>query len=163
YTALPVFTATSSAEVIPKIRQVASKALELDPNFGEAHLQLGEAAFLEYDWAAAERELKMALELSPGDAVVHRWYSYYLGRMGRRALQRAAGMGSENFRIRGEIGYALAVSGKRAEAQTILARLLQQSKNGAAHSLPVAQVYIGLGEKDRAFEWLEKAVDQHEI
>ena len=236
YTALPVFTATSSADVIPKIRQVASKALELDPNFGEAHLQLGEAAFLEYDWAVAERELKMALELSPGDAVVHRWYSYYLGRMGRldeelaqtlaaqeldpvspyvadgvahsyvdlrrysdaieqykralalepnfamsvrglgmaylyqgnhvmglRELQRAAGMDSENFPIMGEIGYALAVSGKRAEAQTILARLLQQSKNGAAHSLPVAQVYIGLDEKDHAFEWLEKAVDQHEI
>jgi len=222
--------------VIPKIRQVASKALELDPNFGEAHLQLGEAAFLEYNWPVAERELKLALELSPGDAVVHRWYSYYLGRIGRldeelvqtlaaqeldpvspyvadgvahsyvdlrrysdaieqyhralalepnfamsvrglgmaylyqgdhemglRELQRAAGMDSENFPIMGERGYALGVSGKREEAPAILARLLRQSKHGAAHSLPVAQVYIGLGEKDRAFEWLDKAVDQHEI
>jgi len=40
---------------------------------------------------------------------------------------------------------------------------LQRSKNDAAHSLPVAQIYIGLAEKDRAFEWLEKAVDQHQI
>jgi len=83
YTALPVFTATPSLEVVPKIREVASKALALDPTFGEAHLQLGEAAFVEYKWDEAERELKQAMELSPGDAVVHRWYSYYLGRMGR--------------------------------------------------------------------------------
>jgi len=83
--------------------------------------------------------------------------------IGLRGLQRAAGMDAENFSIMGEIGYALAVSGQRAQAQTILARLLQQTKNGAAHSLPVAQVYTGLGQKDHAFEWLEKAVDQHEI
>jgi TolB-like protein/Flp pilus assembly protein TadD len=83
YTALPVFTATSSDEVIPKIREVASKALALDPNFGEAHLQLGEAFFLEYDWPKAEQELKRAVELSPGDPVVHRWRSYYFDRVGR--------------------------------------------------------------------------------
>jgi TolB-like protein/Flp pilus assembly protein TadD len=236
YTALPVFTSTSTDEVIPQIRRVASKALELDPQFGEAHLQLGEAAFLEYDWPQAQRELQLAVELSPGDAVVHRWYSYYLGRMGRVdeelaqtlaaqeldpvsayladgvagsyrdlrryddaieqyrkalalepnftmamrglgmtylyrgqpergliELQRVAQIERDDSSVDGDLGYALAISGKRAEAQAILAKLLAKSARGSVHPLHIAQIYLGLGDKDRAFEWLTKAVDQHEI
>jgi TolB-like protein/Flp pilus assembly protein TadD len=236
YTALPVFTATSSDEVIPKIREVASKALALDPNFGEAHLQLGEAFFLEYDWPRAEQELKRAVELSPGDPVVHRWRSYYFDRVGRleealaetttaqeldpvspymaegvaesyRSLRRndeaiqqsqkalalepnfvmaLRGLGISYIRkeryeegvaelkkalqvngadagVDGELGYAYAISGKQAEAQELLAKLLDQSKRGPFHALTIAELYIGLGDKDRAIQWLGKAVDQHEI
>jgi len=76
-------TSTPSVELIPKIRAAASKALALDPSLGEAHLDLAEAFLAEFDWAKSEQEFQKALELSPGNALVHRYYAFYLGKVGR--------------------------------------------------------------------------------
>ena len=83
YTALLVMTATPSEELIPKIRSAASKALELDPSLGEAHLDLAETFLAGFDWPNADLEFKRALELSPSDAVAHRYYAFYLEKVGR--------------------------------------------------------------------------------
>ncbi|HLK50735.1 MAG TPA: hypothetical protein VKT49_21490 [Bryobacteraceae bacterium] len=83
YTALLVITARPSEELIPKIRSAASKALELDPTLGEAHLDVAETFLARFDWPNAELEYRKALELSPGDAVAHRYYAFYLEKMGR--------------------------------------------------------------------------------
>jgi hypothetical protein len=40
---------------------------------------------------------------------------------------------------------------------------LAQVRSGPFPALPIAQVYIGLGEKDRAFEWLQRAIDQRDL
>ena len=76
-------TATPSEELIPKIRSAASKALELDPSLGEAHLDLAETFLAGFDWPNADLEFKRALELSPSDAVAHRYYAFYLEKVGR--------------------------------------------------------------------------------
>ena len=61
------------------------------------------------------------------------------------------------------LGYAYAIAGEKEEARRILDELLSDSRRGPFPALPVAQVYIGLGEKDAAFEWLGKAVDQRDL
>jgi tetratricopeptide (TPR) repeat protein len=61
------------------------------------------------------------------------------------------------------LGYAYAVCGKTEEARQILKTLLSESQRESFPALSIAQVYIGLGEKDRAFEWLEKAIDQRDL
>ena len=83
YVNLPAFSKTRARDVVPKIRELALKALRLDNTLPEAHIDLAYVSFLEYDWVAAEAEFKKGLELSPGDAVAHRWYSMYLGTAGR--------------------------------------------------------------------------------
>ena len=35
--------------------------------------------------------------------------------------------------------------------------------NGFGSALPISKVYLGLGEKERGFEWPKKAVEQHEL
>jgi hypothetical protein len=45
----------------------------------------------------------------------------------------------------------------------MLAKLLEQSARGSYHPVEIARVYLGLGDKDRAFEWLSKAVEQHAL
>jgi TolB-like protein/Tfp pilus assembly protein PilF len=51
-----------------KARQAAERALTLDPNLAVAHAQLGEIhRVYDWDWAAADRELKQALALAPAD------------------------------------------------------------------------------------------------
>ena len=55
--------------------------------------------------------------------------------------------------------HALARAGRRGEALKALADLHSLAKPRAPSPFLVALVYVGLGEKDRAFEWLDKAVD----
>jgi len=83
YVALPVFTAASTGEVVPKIRSAALKALDLDPSAGQAHIDLAEAAMYEFRWTEAEKEFVKGLALNPGDAVAHHWYGNFLLLTGR--------------------------------------------------------------------------------
>jgi TolB-like protein/tetratricopeptide (TPR) repeat protein len=70
-------------EVI-EARASARRARELDPGLGEAHAALGFLSlYSNWDWSAAERELKRALELSPQDSNVRHAYADYLLVMGK--------------------------------------------------------------------------------
>jgi hypothetical protein len=57
------------------------------------------------------------------------------------------------------LGYTYGVFGKRKEALKILHQL---TRSNAAPEL-IAKVYLGLGETDRAFDYLQKAVADHSI
>ncbi|MEQ1764317.1 MAG: protein kinase [Pyrinomonadaceae bacterium] len=59
--------------------EAAKKAAELDPELSEAHATLGFALHAgDYDWASAEKHLKRAIELNPGNGVAFVWYSIVL-------------------------------------------------------------------------------------
>jgi len=60
------------------------------------------------------------------------------------------------------LGHAYAASGNKAEAQRILAELDQQ-KQRYVSPYTIATIYAGLGEKDQAFKWLEKAFEERDI
>ncbi|MCL5005782.1 MAG: winged helix-turn-helix domain-containing protein [Acidobacteria bacterium] len=73
-------------ELFPKVRAAARKALEIDPASAEAHAALA-CSYFEYDWdwAAAEKDYKRAIELNPNSAMAHQRYSVYLSSMKRYA------------------------------------------------------------------------------
>jgi DNA-binding winged helix-turn-helix (wHTH) protein/TolB-like protein/Tfp pilus assembly protein PilF len=71
-------------EATPKARAAAQKALQLDPALGAAHNSLAAIAEdYDRDYATAEKEFKLAVELDPGFASAHEWYGDFLGLMGR--------------------------------------------------------------------------------
>jgi Flp pilus assembly protein TadD len=57
------------------------------------------------------------------------------------------------------LGYAYARSGRRAEAQKILAEMMELQKSRYVSPLYIATVHAGLDDKDQAMEWLYKAYD----
>ena len=60
-----------------------------------------------------------------------------------------------------ELGYVYARSGKRREAQAMLDKLKKESsKENQYDPMQIAYVYAALDEKDRSFEWLEKAYNE---
>jgi Flp pilus assembly protein TadD len=61
------------------------------------------------------------------------------------------------------LGYAYAVAGRRAEAQKVLDKLNQLSKQKYVPAWAMAQIYAGLVEKDKAFEWLEKGYEERDL
>ena len=71
-------------EALPKAKAAAIKALELDNSLGEAHNSL---AFcldgFDWDFDAAGREFRRAIELNPGYATAHHWYAWHLALLHR--------------------------------------------------------------------------------
>ena len=61
-----------------------------------------------------------------------------------------------------ETFHLAAVSGRRAEAQKVLDQLTELSKQKDVPALDMV-IYAGLGEKDKALEWLEKAYEDRSI
>ena len=56
-----------------------------------------------------------------------------------------------------------AVAGKKAEALAILRELLQQSARQYVSPYSIALVYVGLDQKDEAFQWLDKAYAERSV
>jgi TolB-like protein len=71
-------------EAMPKAKAAALEALEIDGGLAQAHTALG-IVLLRHDWdfAAAERELRRAIEIEPSYAEGHRAYTEFLWAMGR--------------------------------------------------------------------------------
>jgi TolB-like protein/Tfp pilus assembly protein PilF len=71
----PFYAGADRREAAAKAKEMALKALRLDPNLAEAHTALGKVFFFgEIDLAGAMREYKRAVELKPNDADAHHWY-----------------------------------------------------------------------------------------
>jgi serine/threonine protein kinase/tetratricopeptide (TPR) repeat protein len=84
YLWLGLFDFVPSAEVAPKAKAAAQKALEIDDSLAEAHAALGVVRlFYEWDWAGAEHSCKRAIELNPNWARGHAAWSDWLTAMGR--------------------------------------------------------------------------------
>lgn len=84
YIILGDFDIRPPKETYPKAREAAMKALELDEDLPEAHTSLAYAIMhYEWDWSAAEKEFRRAIELAPNSAQAHSWYALYLSQMGR--------------------------------------------------------------------------------
>jgi tetratricopeptide (TPR) repeat protein len=66
-------------EAMPRAREAARRALELDDSLAEAHASLGLVkAWFEWDFKGGEREFRRAIELEPNDSEVHRRYANFL-------------------------------------------------------------------------------------
>ena len=82
-------------EAMPKARAAASRALEIDPDLGEAHASLGLVLWLyDFDRSAAERQFRRAIDLNPSYATAYQWLAEMLAELGRaeeawREIQRA--------------------------------------------------------------------------
>ena len=120
------YTYLLNNEIDLGIEQV-KKSLELDPNFPGAHRILGLAYLKQQRYEEATAEFEKAVELSA--------------------------RGSEAL---GELGYCYGIRGKREDALRILKELEAKYASRESPGYQLAAVYVGLGEKDQAFLWLEK-------
>lgn len=215
----------------PKARKAAERALQLDPEVGEAHSVLANVAF-SYDWNfdAAEHEFQRALTLGQNDPTAHQWFSHYCivrGRLQQALEENSRTLGldpvsplfntaraeilynsrqydaaiaqarrtidqyptyplayiwlgsayrekkmypealeafSQGLKLSGNTpailalrGHALAVSGNAAEARQALSDLQHLAQSRYVSALYFAAIYMGLGDKGKALDWLDKA------
>jgi TolB-like protein/Flp pilus assembly protein TadD len=75
------------------------------------------------------------------------------------AIRQATSL-SKSLNFQSSLGHALALSGRSEEARAILDRLGEQARQSYVPSYFFALIHAGLGEKDRAMEWLERAYQE---
>jgi len=116
------------AETMPLAIAAARRAIELDPNSGEAYTALGaiDTNFL-YDWDAAEQNLRKGIELSPSSSDAETWYAVYLTSVGRpaeavNAMQRAVTLDPLSFWANRLLGSMLYYSRRYDESLVALKR-----------------------------------------
>ncbi len=216
-------------EAWAKEKELALKALAIDPNLAEAHVSLGVAFFSLLDPRASAKELDCAIQLNPNLALAYDQYGWTFSEMGRfdeaiaaekKALefdplnpfmntelgfflywarrydeaivqirktleldannawaysilgwcsiwkgnkaeaiaqfQKATTLDDLPWYI-GSLGYAHAVAGDRAKAEQILRELDEQAKQHYVSPANPATIYLGLGDKTKALDCLEKA------
>ena len=107
------------------------KTIEMDPQFYYAHRVLGWALELKGSTHEAIAEYHRALELYDDPVVL------------------------------GLLGHAEATIGKQGEAREILIRLSEEARTRYVSSYAFAVIYLALGEKEQALDWLEKAAREH--
>ncbi|HEY3135522.1 MAG TPA: protein kinase [Blastocatellia bacterium] len=225
---------TSPLEAMPKAKQAATRALELDDSLAEAHTSLAYVKlYYDWDWTGAEKEYKRAIELNPSYSTPHHGYAYLLISTGRtqeafseiekaekidplsvlintdhgeffyfarqaaqaiaqlkKALemdpafvrahfllgrayvqnnqcsealaefQRAREFAENSTEMFAALGQGYAWCGKRAEAQRVLDELEGMQRQFYVSPHWFAATCAGLGEKDKAFQWLDKAFER---
>ena len=108
------------------------KTIEMDANFPLSHIFLGMAYAAEKDYVKAIPEARKAVELSGGSSSI----------------------------VESNLAYIYATAGHRDQALKILAKLSEPSQQKRVTPVAFAVIYAGLGDKDHAFEWLEKAYEE---
>ena len=140
------------------------RAQELEPLTALVSLGIGQVLLYSRRPAEAIEQIQKALELDPNSPNAH----YTLGQAyelrgmyheAERELHRAIELGRGSGL--GPLGHVLAASGNKAEARKILDQLLQQRDRPVADQ--VATIYIGLGDKEQALQWLEKTAQERSV
>ena len=226
-------------EAWAKAKVAAERAIQIDDSLASAHASLALVYYQwEWDWPAAEREFKRALELAgsvpsmyePAPSATNHWYAHFLMTMGRTDESLAAGRRALQldpvdtaanahqgwhylwtrsydqavpllqqaiemypafsvnrwylgmvYEQQGELdkaleqfdysvrvtsalpsmvalrGHALAMAGRRQDAEAVLDELLAQGQQRYVPPYPIAAIHAALGNHGAAFEWLEKA------
>ena len=75
-------------------------------------------------------------------------------------MKEAVRLSNSDVRMLATLGHAYAVSGNRPEASKILNDLQKAPQQRYVSPYFIAVIYVGLGEDDRALEWLEKAYNE---
>jgi len=140
-----------------------TKALELDPHSVKGNSVLGFGFYLTGQYDQAIEQERMVLDMDPNFAAAHAflWRAYLQkGMYGEAIAEFQKGIDSLGMsRSFAFLAYAYAKSGRKDEAQKMLAEL--KAKKSYVSPDFFALIYTGLGEKDNAFEWLQKYYEEH--
>ena len=144
------------------------RTLELDPLSLDNNVTLGQEYFLarQYD-QAIEQEGKV-LELDPSFILAYyfRGVSYLKKSMYKEGMvefKKGVEISPDDILALTGLGYGYGVTGKRVEAQKVLDKLNELSKQKYVSAIFMAKIYAGLADKERAFVWLEKAYEDRSI
>jgi serine/threonine-protein kinase len=140
----------------------SNRALELDPLSPIMSVHLGWLYYYLHAYERALNQLNKTLELDPNYGLAY----WYIGLANEQqgaftealaALKRGDELLKDNLVVKADLAHALAVSGRKADAEEALRNLLAISRTRYVNPFEIGLIYIGLGQSEEAFQWLNRA------
>jgi TolB-like protein/DNA-binding winged helix-turn-helix (wHTH) protein/Tfp pilus assembly protein PilF len=143
-----------------------NRAHDLDPLSISTNFSLGWRFYMAREYDQAIEQLRNTVDMDPEFVLPHLvlGQAYEQKKAYDQAiaeLRRAVDISQNSPPALAALARAYAVSGKTVEARNLLDQLMQQAKKQYVSPFYAAMVYAGLGENDRALDWLEKAYADH--
>jgi eukaryotic-like serine/threonine-protein kinase len=140
----------------------AKKARELDPLSLIINENVGDILMLARRYDEAEQQLLKTIELDPNFGVAHQTLSqvYEAKGMYEKSLEEIF---RDNPTELAHVKKIYAQSGIQGIWRNQLQFLLDRAKTGEVRSFSIARIYARLGDKDKAFEWLDKSLEDRTI
>jgi TolB-like protein/DNA-binding winged helix-turn-helix (wHTH) protein/Tfp pilus assembly protein PilF len=140
-------------------------ALALDPLDVAMNFHLGFHYWNARQYDQARAQLEKTLTMDPNHHETHSILGLVYAQQGRyrdaiSEWQKSMELGG--WDKRGFLGYVYAVSGRRGEAQKLLAELLDEARSKPVSAYNIARIYTGLGDKAQAFTWLDRAIAERD-
>jgi len=157
-----IFGLEPPGDVFPPAKAAAERALALDESLAEAHTVLGEIQKLyEWNWDAAERSYRRALELDPAYSVAHHWYAQLLSILARHdeahtEMEAARRCDPLSPTIAAFFSYAAFEAGRYEAAVTAAHDALELDANAPLTQYMLGRAYAKLGDMANAIAALEK-------
>jgi DNA-binding winged helix-turn-helix (wHTH) protein/TolB-like protein/Flp pilus assembly protein TadD len=138
------------------------RARQLDPLSAVYNAFVGASLYFARRYDEAIEECRKTIDLHPDFGVAH----WYLGRAylqkGRlqealAELQKAVTLSGGSPLMKGTLGVGYALAGDRAAAERTLHELEKLRADSYASALDLADIHVALGDRERAFRWLDQA------
>lgn len=159
YNLMREFSSMPDSEAFPRAIAAAKKAVELDDTLSEAHRTLAFDYFWgSWDFPAAAREFKRALELNPNDVEAYHWRatSFILLSQNEQAIadiERARQLDPSSVSIVADRAYVLLLAGRHDEAIASLLQLEKTDPSFVSSYNYLAIAYFMLHDWEK---WLEQ-------
>ena len=159
YDVVSDYAPVPSSEMVPRARAAAQKALAIDDSLAEAHAILADSYANQWEWSAAEREFKRALELNPNSANTHKLYWLYLSSLGRHEealaeIKSAIRLDPLNLKYNDNLGQEYTTGREYDLAVEQFEKVIEMDPSFASVHGDLAGAYFDMGKYDL---WLQES------
>lgn len=155
--------AFAPAEVMPKAKAAADRALEIDDSLAESHASVAMVKLL-YDWefAESERAYRRAIQLNPSYATAHQWFGVLLSTLGRideaiSEIKLALEIDPLSLIINSTLGWVLYFARRYPEAVVQFSKTLELAPDFYPARLILGYTYVCRGQHSEALAELQRA------
>ncbi len=140
------------------------KALELEPLSVILNHCMANILFFSGDYERAIDLFQKTIEMDPSFPLQYLWLGRAFLQIGElnkaiEVFEKGLEFPSVDTNVLAGLGLAYALAGRENEAQKILDQLNKISKERCIDTYFIAYIYVGLGDKDKAFDYLEKCFE----
>lgn len=165
YTGLTFYNFAAPNETMPKANEAAMNALAIDSTLAEAHASLAHVKVnYDWNWAEAEKEFRLSIQLKPDYATAHEWYAiHYLTPTGHfeealQEMKRALDLEPTSLVMNSFLGATLYFAGRYDDAIQQCRKTIEMDSNFAVAHWHLGLAYEQKGIFDDAIEELQEAI-----
>jgi TolB-like protein/Flp pilus assembly protein TadD len=143
-------------------------ALELDPLSPAISTDLGRTFYFARQFDRAAEQFKKIIDFDPNFGITYLWLGEVFEQQGMLDqaiphLEKGVSLSGGGSYALGKLGHGYAVAGRKKDAQRILQQLQELSHRKYVSSYDAAMIYVGSGDHDQAFVWLNRAVAERSL